>query len=630
VSQHEFDQKKEHEMRRVSLGMCLPLAVLFALPVARANWSGSYTNDNHFVVNYSQVPDFDQRRNTLPNNGSMYCAPTSSMNWMAYIASHGYPNLPPYPHDWQSQSNYDLATIEIFAMGLNMGTDPVDGTGGSGAMSGIVGWLPDGFLVIHEYADGFYAPQFITMAKLALARCLVIPVVGWYQGSPPNISRNGGHVLTLTKAVSSGGNMQIGWRDPADDSADLGTQSTFVTQTYAIDPQLVVVDGYLRVMDKVVNYGSAYLDEFFAILPLFGLTTTTDHRHISVLHPILLGNDRTPLYTYLPSGNGAPIRDLTLYAAGLDYYYITAPEGSTPSQVWKLDPVSQQSTSIASLADAQRLVFGRNRELYVLDGRTLHRFNLDVDPPEETHVVPDSQIDALVYNDSSDVLLALSMNSMQIIRFDPNLRGLPAIQIPPGPVLGGESSITVRPADESVFFTSTGSPVIYHLTHNGHGGFDLSSFGDGSVSHPRGLNINSNTGHVYVACDGVLQEFMEDPFAGWQEVSGSAFAGLTVGNALHIPRNRTNFDPNRMVGPAYYNVLPTEFAPGVPDLPGDVNCDGAVNNFDITPFVIALTRGEVGYYDAYPTCNWLNADVNGDGSADNFDITPFVRLLAGG
>jgi hypothetical protein len=63
--------------------------------------------------------------------------------------------------------------------------------------------------------------------------------------------------------------------------------------------------------------------------------------------------------------------------------------------------------------------------------------------------------------------------------------------------------------------------------------------------------------------------------------------------------------------------------------PGDMNCDGEVNNFDIDPFVLALTNpGE--YASQYPGCNPLNGDVNGDGVLNNFDIDPFVSLLTGG
>jgi len=59
---------------------------------------------------------------------------------------------------------------------------------------------------------------------------------------------------------------------------------------------------------------------------------------------------------------------------------------------------------------------------------------------------------------------------------------------------------------------------------------------------------------------------------------------------------------------------------------GDLNCDGAVNNFDIDAFVLALTN-PTGYKARYPDCDITNADVNGDHAVNNFDIDPFVRLL---
>jgi hypothetical protein len=61
---------------------------------------------------------------------------------------------------------------------------------------------------------------------------------------------------------------------------------------------------------------------------------------------------------------------------------------------------------------------------------------------------------------------------------------------------------------------------------------------------------------------------------------------------------------------------------------GDLNCDGAVNNFDITPFMLAL-NDPGAYATQYPACDVMNADASGDGRVDNFDITPFVRLLTG-
>ena len=64
--------------------------------------------------------------------------------------------------------------------------------------------------------------------------------------------------------------------------------------------------------------------------------------------------------------------------------------------------------------------------------------------------------------------------------------------------------------------------------------------------------------------------------------------------------------------------------------PGDLNCDGAVNNFDIDPFVLVITStppGYAQYYAMYPECDHMLGDCNGDGSVNNFDIDAFVGLL---
>ena len=73
------------------------------------------------------------------------------------------------------------------------------------------------------------------------------------------------------------------------------------------------------------------------------------------------------------------------------------------------------------------------------------------------------------------------------------------------------------------------------------------------------------------------------------------------------------------------------FALQLPEV-GDLNCDCAVDNFDIDSFVMALTSASHqppfdDYYALYPDCNGMLADCNGDGSVNNFDIDYFVDLL---
>ena len=53
---------------------------------------------------------------------------------------------------------------------------------------------------------------------------------------------------------------------------------------------------------------------------------------------------------------------------------------------------------------------------------------------------------------------------------------------------------------------------------------------------------------------------------------------------------------------------------------GDVNRDGVVNFFDISPFIAILSAG--GFQ--------IEADIDMDLEVDFFDISPFIQILSGG
>ncbi|MGE0480553.1 MAG: hypothetical protein AB7Q17_08785 [Phycisphaerae bacterium] len=66
----------------------------------------------------------------------------------------------------------------------------------------------------------------------------------------------------------------------------------------------------------------------------------------------------------------------------------------------------------------------------------------------------------------------------------------------------------------------------------------------------------------------------------------------------------------------------------IPAITGDMNWDGVVNNFDIDPFVLALTDPAT-YVTLYGFDSLYPGDVNRDGVLNNFDIDPFVAVVAG-
>ncbi len=62
--------------------------------------------------------------------------------------------------------------------------------------------------------------------------------------------------------------------------------------------------------------------------------------------------------------------------------------------------------------------------------------------------------------------------------------------------------------------------------------------------------------------------------------------------------------------------------------PGDPNCDGVIDFFDVDPFLLALFDPG-GYAAAHPDCFLENADLDRSGRVDFFDIDPFVACLFG-
>jgi hypothetical protein len=149
------------------------------------------------TLNRYGVPDFDQKRNALPNDGKMYCVPTSFTNLRGYIANHGYGNIMGGGGNWQSSANYNYVTARIDAIGDYMDTDPFDGTNGGDAYDGWVDfiddWHDDKFSL--SMWGGYIPPIWIHFGMLT---GLTNICYGYYkpQGGG-EYDRDGGHCVTL-------------------------------------------------------------------------------------------------------------------------------------------------------------------------------------------------------------------------------------------------------------------------------------------------------------------------------------------------------------------------------------------------------------------------------------------------
>ena len=153
-----------------------------------------------------------------------------------------------------------------------------------------------------------------------------------------------------------------------------------------------------------------------------------------------------------------------------------------------------------------------------------------------------------------------------------------------------------------------------------------------------------NTWHRVVtsyAYDTGISEMWVDPNPALGENDPSQVPKISATISVDLTRSVNTYALRQAGVPADSQVssqtldnltIATTFAEAAPEpaLLGDMDGSGAVNNNDITPFVMALTNREQ-YETEYPGIDPdVVGDIDSDGSLTNNDITPFVALLTSG
>jgi hypothetical protein len=583
------------------------------------NVTVNYASSSQYTYKVSQVPDFDQRRDATPNDGSMYCAPTGALNWAAYLSGHGYPFVSPGWGNWQSEDLYPLATINQVAMGLSMGTDPSGGTNLEGMLGGQGAWFGNShFIHFGINASGFSSPTFDTLANLALSGAVVMVRVGWYDTSDyPFIDRTGGHIVCLTKAARSGSDRTIGINDPASDDGDLDEQSTFSRETYPCATEFVVADGYFREYTKMVGYGSGYIDGFRAIMPLYGITNIPlTLNTIKIKKLVLLGSEQSEEITLTLKG------DALLSAIGADptqlWYMHKTGAAAVISNIEKLNLVTGESTPVVTeVGLMSAMTVGRQGLLYYVNGSTLTCLDTSPKDPIKITKTLSMPVHAMEYDDVNDEIVLFDHIGKKLQRIAKGLNGDPkTLNMPPGLNLPGKPVLAIHPLTGNPWIGSSENAKIFEVTTDRASGVVTHPLLLPATPGPKSLQFD-DLGRIFI-CDGSVKGYIDDGdgTASPMDPLISPFIGLASDAFFRLPRSRNNFDPAEMLDPAQIEtVLPTQFAPSLPDCKEDVNGDDMVDGADLGALLAD-----------WETTSYSDSDLNQDGVVNGADLGVLLSM----
>lgn len=585
---------------RLGMGILLALFAKGILATPAASADVILSSFNHqtgsFLYEIEHMPDLDQRREStpssfgLPGNGSMYCAPTSAMNMMMYVANHGFPEMnPPGAGDWQSQTRYDDATSRIAALGMEMGTHATNGTTGDGFKTGLQAWLElyGKFTVHYDQAGGNYSPTLDVIVKSAVIGGSLVSFghhrwenIGLVEGARFVNAIPSGHVVTLSVASRSSrasGSTVVGVRDPANGDSNKTMQAPFANTFFNVEDHLLTHtdgggDNWTRVM-SILNFNASagvlsIIGDYVAIRPKAGYSLTSDGLYF-VPHIPTLFDPGFPCCDPIASPTGTRILAIADHPDGIGYLVLVEGGPASPEALYLIGPGDQMPEFLLELQGATAMALGRNRSLYIVrstgptSGDVLERITLDPQPATLASIPLSLPVQAIATDDAADEVVLLSTTNSMVMRIDFGLVGAPSQLDISGVVpLSGEAQISVSPADGSLWMLTDASSSLFGLSTGVTGGLSTEAIDPMGDNQPSGFDFD-DAGHLFVARDGLIVEFERNGVGSWQELTNSLFAGLQSEGVLRMTRSRTNYDPSSDSTPPY-NILPEEVIAGDP------------------------------------------------------------------
>ena len=611
------------------------------LPASAQLSNVEYQDRENYRFQVLGMPDFDQRRQTLPNRGTCFCGPTAAANVIGTLTANGFPELDPGEPEgtgWHDAENYTTISNYLNSIATGMGINFSAGNG----ICGTTPWqladylrtrYADDFTVRTTWlgwsygrSDGAREVHTSWLAKLvAIDGALGLMHRRTYAGNWDDLyfdvdRRVGGHILSIPALDATGGQVEVLMHNPWTGASDPNTsQSPIAVQRSAFKHLFIDDNGTIRNTRQIGqpwadpsgsgNVQLNILSGFIAISPKGGFTwSPLDDLELCVdLVQPGIGNWLVDLAT---------IREICLdstlepIVTGIEEIR-TTPEGSDIAAlvdgririISRLDGSTRILPIDEFLGEAiSDFVIDETGMLHVAAGKHYGRFdwfavNLGGEEPLWRTVMPEA-VGSIAHD--AGVTYCLLPESGVIHRTSEGASGIleTMMDLPEGVVLNSESRLRVL---GSRLFILTDEAVDTFLVDGDKIFVDTLEMPSGPVTD---LSIDDGETLCFVLRDGAgfrceVRHF--DPTGAFVVNADHVLHGTDVSERMVVDRSRVGMpnDPDDLVGPG-----PEDFL-----CPGDLDLDGDVDGADLS--TLLGSWGAAG--DA--------ADIDGDGIIGGSDLS---------
>ncbi|MDX2017740.1 MAG: hypothetical protein SFY95_08905 [Planctomycetota bacterium] len=588
------------------------------------------------------VPDFDQKRNGLGNDGRNHCVPTSWTNWFAFFQNNGYGGLmglPAIPVNWQTW-NHNYVTGRIDALGVAMGTNPFSGTSGNAQqfLDYVNNNLTESAYIL-RWADGIWpedgdttGPEPRMGAAMLKMGAAVVMTIGWSSPSSSaanaSVWKDGSHVVALNGVYGlCSSEKSVRYRDPGTDgNGSLSSQSTFVSEMSVATPW----SGQMRfggnpmlratTAFELEAYGDrrAFIFGFRAMMLNFGVGIDTQSGGLVIHRPQMLTSVTLPVTERIDFPGNAAVVDFEFLPNMVEGVAVVG--GATP-QLWKLDLAFGEHVKLADLERGGPVTTSRFGDVYVADGSKIKRF----DPRTEREVgfvAPGVDVMALTYDDSLDEVVGLSQvpNSTRgdLVQMPRDLQSVLRRTLPSGVPVSRLTSIGIHPQTRALW-VSVGDGSVREVTRPRAGALGIARWqslpGVTRAERMRfmpdgGLIVYNGAALVEFGYDSPAMRFIIGKVYGFSD--GPIDALFTTGQSRDdTPRGRENEIDPEVLPPG-----PTQDA--VPDCPADYDGSLFADSDDFAKFNEDFIAGKG------------EADVDASGFVDSDDYVAFLQIFSQG